>query len=79
MLAPLIALTFPKCFISGNLFRVTAIGYGSISLAQTGVIPHKLAVSGNPPEPSNKLPNFIVFISNVFLLFGLQGPAIVRF
>ena len=42
----------------GKRLRVTAIGYGSTSAAHTGSIPHRLPASGNPPEPSNKLPSF---------------------
>lgn len=41
--------------MSGNLLRVTAIGYGSTSLAYFGVMPHKAPASGKPPDPSNKL------------------------
>ena len=39
-------------------YAVTAIGKGSISLAHTGRISFMVAASGNPPIPSNRLPNF---------------------
>ena len=35
---------------------VTSIGNGSISDAHTGVIPFRIAASGKPPMPSNRLP-----------------------
>ena len=54
--APFILLISPRCTILGKRLRVTAIGYGSTSLAHTGSIPHMLAASGKPPEPSNRLP-----------------------
>ena len=46
------------CFICGKRYAVTAIGKGSISLAHTGRISFMVAASGNPPIPSNRLPNF---------------------
>ena len=61
--APLISVIFPRCFMSGNLAVVTLMGYGSISLAHTGVIPHIVAASGAVPEPSNRLPSVSVFMS----------------
>lgn len=61
--APLILLMSPRCTISGKRRRVTAIGYGSTSLAHAGVNPHKLAASGKPPEPSNKLPILYVILA----------------
>ena len=57
--APLMSVTLPRCFIPGNLCFVTLIGNGSISDAHTGSIPLRAPASGKPPEPSNKLPNFI--------------------
>lgn len=42
----------------GNLDSVTALGNGSISLAQAGTIPTAEAASGQVPLPSNRLPNF---------------------
>lgn len=41
----------------GKFLCVTHIGNGSISEAHNGFIPANVAPSGNPPEPSNKLPN----------------------
>ena len=43
--------------ISGKWIFVTRIGNASTSLAQTGFIPLWTAASGNPPIPSNRLPN----------------------
>ena len=40
-----------------NLDTVTAIGYGSTSLDQSGVMPFNAPDKGKPPEPSNKLPS----------------------
>ena len=42
----------------GNLALVIFNGYGSISDAHAGTIPHIVAASGAVPEPSNRLPNF---------------------
>lgn len=39
---------------------VMEIGYFSISLAQTGRMPHRSAASGNTPMPSKRLPNVIM-------------------
>lgn len=36
------------------------MGNFSISLAQTDSIPHSIPASKNPPDPSNKLPNFML-------------------
>ena len=36
------------------------MGKGSISLAHSGVIPCRMAASGKPPMPSNKLPRVLV-------------------
>ncbi len=46
------------------------MGYGSISLAQTGSNPLITPASGNPPLPSNKLPsvNLQSFICHISLL-----------
>jgi len=43
----------------GRCVFVTAMGYGSTSLAQTGCPPHIAAHSGIVPLPSNRLPSFI--------------------
>ena len=56
---PSILDTSPRCFMFGNRFVVTRMGKSSISLAHTGSIPYNAPASGKPPEPSNKLPNFI--------------------
>ena len=52
---------FRHCFAhscsSLNLLFVTAIGYGSTSLAQSGLIPFIAPARGKPPLPSNRLPN----------------------
>ena len=40
----------PTWTISGNCSFVTRMGKGSISLAQTGVIPLRTAARGNPPN-----------------------------
>ena len=45
----------------GNLDLVTAIGYGSISEAMTGSIPQSEAANGNPPEPSKRESNLLIF------------------
>lgn len=55
--APFIFVMSPKCFMFGKRFDVTCTQNGSISEAQTGVIPHMVAARGKPPEPSNRLPN----------------------
>lgn len=59
MSCPWIRLTSPRWIISGKRLRVTAIWYGSTSLAYFGVIPHKAPASGKPPDPSNKLSNLL--------------------
>lgn len=43
----------------GKFFCVTRMGYGSISLAQMGVIPQSVAAKGHVPLPSNRLPSVI--------------------
>lgn len=58
--APFISVTLPRCFIFGNLFCVTRIANGSISLAHTGSTPNSAPARGKPPEPSNRLPSFSV-------------------
>lgn len=60
--APFILDTSPRCFIFGNRLRVTAIGNGSISEAQTGSMPLCCAANSNPPEPENKLPSLKLHI-----------------
>ena len=57
--APLTSSTLPRCFMRGKRAVVTLMGYGSISDAHTGVMPLRTPASGNPPEPSNKLPSLI--------------------
>jgi len=47
----------PSWSISGKCSFVIAIGAGSISLAQRGLMPFMEAASGNTPMPSNKLPS----------------------
>jgi hypothetical protein len=44
----------------GKRALVTLMGYGSTSDAHTGVMPCIAPASGKPPEPSNKLPSFIL-------------------
>ena len=53
----------PRCFMFGNRIFVTLMGNGSISDAHNVFIPYLLAARGNPPMPSNKLPNVIVLTS----------------
>ena len=58
ILPPSMSVTLPKCFIPGRCVLVTAIGYGSTSLAHAAFAPHMVAHSGMVPLPSNKLPSF---------------------
>lgn len=58
--APDTLLTSPRCRMGGNLDLVTAIGYGSTSDAHTGMIPQRAPARGKPPDPSKRLPNFIL-------------------
>ena len=58
ILSPRTSFTLPRCFICGRCVLVTAIGYGSTSLAHTARPPHITAHSGIVPLPSNRLPNF---------------------
>ena len=55
--APLSFVISPTCTISGKCAFVTSMGNGSISDAQSGVIPFRTAASGKPPMPSNRLPS----------------------
>lgn len=50
----------PRCRTFGKCVLVTAMGYGSTSLAHTGVAPHITAERGIVPLPSNRLPSFTV-------------------
>lgn len=51
----------------GKFFFVTRMGYGSILLAQMGVIPHIDAANGHVPLPSNRLPSVISRASTLSL------------
>ena len=55
-LAPSSLVMSPTWIMPGKCFLVTWMGNGSISLAQTGVIPLRTAASGKPPIPSNREP-----------------------
>ena len=54
--APFSFVMSPTWSMLGKRAFVTAMGKGSISLAQTGSIPAWTAARGKPPMPSNKLP-----------------------
>ena len=61
--APFNFVMSPTWIMPGKCFLVTWMGNGSISLAQTGVIPLRTAASGKPPMPSNREPIVNVFLS----------------
>ena len=65
-LAPSSFVMSPTWSILGKWVLVTSMGKGSISLAQTGVIPQRSAASGKPPMPSKRLPivatSFVSFV-----------------
>ena len=46
----------PRCSIRGKWRLVMEMGAFSISLAQRGTIPCRLAARGNTPMPSKRLP-----------------------
>lgn len=54
----------PTCSILGKRCFVTSIGNPSISLAQSGMIPARIAARGKPPMPSKRLPMVKVLISS---------------
>ena len=54
--APSSLVMSPTWIMSGKCFWVTRMGNGSISLAQTGIIPFITAARGKPPIPSKRLP-----------------------
>ncbi len=49
----------PSCFMSGKCLFVMETGAFSISLAQTGRMPERIAASGKTPIPSKRLPSVI--------------------
>lgn len=53
--APSMSVTLPRCFYCGKRLVVTAIGYGSISEQERGVMPFNTPASSKPPEPENRL------------------------
>ena len=61
--APCSFVMSPTWTISGKRSFVTSMGKASISDAHTGVMPLRIAAKGNPPIPSNKLPNVKPLIS----------------
>ena len=65
--APFNFVISPTWIMFGKRSLVTSIGKVSISLAQTGVIPCRMAAKGKPPIPSNRLPivvtSFASFVS----------------
>ena len=61
--APSSLVISPTWIMPGKRFWVTWMGNGSISLAQTGVMPWRTAARGKPPMPSNREPMVNVFLS----------------
>ena len=59
----------PRCFTNGSRFSVTAMGKGSISDFQTGTMPESIAIIGNVPEPSKRLPRVRGLFIRLFHLF----------
>ena len=53
---PLISWMSPRCLSHGILLVVTRTGYGSTSLAHTGLIPAMRDASSKPPDPEKRLP-----------------------
>ena len=54
--APSSLVMSPTWTMSGKRILVTWMGNGSISLAQTGVMPPRTAANGKPPIPSKRDP-----------------------
>ena len=54
--APSSLVMSPTWTMSGKRIFVTWMGNGSISLAQTGVMPPRTAANGKPPIPSKRDP-----------------------
>ena len=72
--APSSLVMSPTWIMSGNHFWVTRMGNGSISLAQTGMMPLCIAARGKPPMPSKRLP---IVNANTISFIYLTTPAMI--